>query len=71
VQKDIKIIKHCSIPFKIKQQLDSNSIVKKWDVNWWKKYWKFYHGYDVGKKKLKKYMDLKRHLFMPLYLKMG
>jgi hypothetical protein len=28
-------------------------------------------SYDVGKKKLKKDMDLKRHLFMPLYLKIG
>jgi hypothetical protein len=36
------------IEFKI--ELNSNWIKKKWDANWWRRYWKFACKHDVGKK---------------------
>jgi hypothetical protein len=31
-------------------ELNPNSIVKKWDANWWKMYWKSTCEYNVEKK---------------------
>jgi hypothetical protein len=42
----MKIEQHC---MQLELNLNSNSIVDKWDANWWKKYCKFAHAYDVGK----------------------
>jgi hypothetical protein len=36
------------------QQLHEDLIEKKWDANWWRRYWKSTHKYAVGKKNLKK-----------------
>jgi len=48
--------------------LKLNSIEEKWYANWWKRSWKSTYEYGVGKKKkLKKNLEMKRHLSMHVY----
>lgn len=46
--------------------LNSNSIEKKQDANWCKRYWKCIHKIWCWKYKLQKHRDLKGLLFIPL-----
>jgi len=49
------------------QQLCEDLIEKKWDANWWRKYWKSTHKYGVGKIKLEK-KQTQKNTFMCLFI---
>ncbi len=59
-------------------ELNSNSTTfnprfnwKKWDTNWWKRYWKSSHEYDVGKNNKKLNTNPQKSFFQAFYLGMG